>query len=72
MNLTHQQPNIDKIYICAEDPYEAKFQFLINKQESSDLKLFIDSKAFVEYSNNMNDIYKNFEEYIPPQKNVKY
>ena len=68
MNLTHQQPNIDKIYICAEDPYEAKFQFLINKQESSDLKLFIDSKAFVEYSNNMNDIYKNFEEYIPPKK----
>ena len=72
MNLTHQQPNIDKIYICAEDPYEAKFQFLINKQESSDLKHFIDSKAFVEYSNNMNDIYKNFEEYIPPKKNVKY
>ena len=68
MNLTHQQPNIDKIYICPEDPYEAKFQFLINKQESSDLKLFIDSKAFVEYSNNMNDIYKNFEEYIPPKK----
>ena len=68
MNLTRQQPNVDKIYICAEDPYEAKFQFLISKQESSDLKHFIDSKAFVEYSNNMNDIYKNFEEYIPPKK----
>ena len=36
--------------------------FLINKRESTGLKHFNDSKAFIEYSNDMNDIYKNIEE----------
>ena len=31
------------------DPYEAKYQFLINKQESTRLKHCNDSKAFIEY-----------------------
>ena len=34
-NLLNQQPDIDKIYLYAEDPYEAKDQFLINKKEST-------------------------------------
>ena len=33
-NLINQQPDIDKIYLYAKDPYEAKYQFLINNQES--------------------------------------
>ena len=45
-----------------------KYQFLINKQKSIGLKHFNDSKAFIEYSNNMNDIYKNSEEYNPSKK----
>ena len=28
-NLINQQPDIDKIYLYAKDPYEAKYQFLI-------------------------------------------
>ena len=28
-------PNIDKIYLYAKDPNEAKYQFLINKREST-------------------------------------
>ena len=47
----------------AKDPYEAKYQFLIYKGESTGLKHFNDSKAFIEYSNNMVDIYKNIEDY---------
>ena len=46
-----QQPDIDKIY-----PYEIKYQFLINKRESTDSKHLNDSKAFIEYSNNMEKI----------------
>ena len=61
-NLINQQPDIDEIYLCAKDPYEAKYQFLINKQERTGLKHFNDSKSFIEYSNDMDDIYKNIEE----------
>ena len=34
-NLISQQPDIDKMYLYAKDPYEAKYQFLINKLESA-------------------------------------
>ena len=51
------------IYLYAKDPYEEKYQFLINKQESTGLNHVNDPKAFIEYSNDMDDIYKNFEEY---------
>ena len=44
-------------------PCEAKYQYLINKRESTGLKHFNDPKAFIEYSNNMQDVYKNIEEY---------
>ena len=69
-NLISQKPGIDKIYLYAKNPYEAKYWFLINKRESTGLKHFNDSKAFIEYSNDMDDIYKNIEEYNP-NKNVK-
>ena len=47
----------------AKDPYEAKYQFVINKRESTGLKHFNDPKAFTEYSNDMQNVYKNIEEY---------
>ena len=43
-------------------------KFLINKRQSKFLKHFNDSKAFIEYSNDMNDIYKNIEGYNPSKK----
>ena len=54
--------DIDKIYLYAKDPYEAKYQFLINKRESTELKYFNDPKAFIEYSNDMQDVYKYINE----------
>ena len=48
-NLINQQPDTDKIYLYAKDPYEAKYQFSINKRESTGLKNFNDSKAFIDY-----------------------
>ena len=47
----------------AEDPNEAKYQFLINKRESIGLKHINDPIAFIEYSNDIQDVYKNIEEY---------
>ena len=46
-----------------KDPYEIKYQFLINKRESIGLKHFNDPKAFIDYSNDMQDFYKNIDEY---------
>ena len=67
-NLINHEPDIDKIYLYVKYPYKAKYQLLIKKRESTDLKYLSDSKAFIEYSNNMNNIYKNIEEYNPNKK----
>ena len=56
------QPDIDKIYLYAKDPYESKYLYLINKREVADINHFNDSKTFVEYSNDMHDVYKNIDE----------
>ena len=63
MNLTNNQPDIDKIYLYAKDPYEAKYQYLISKREKVGLDHYDDRKAFIEYSNDMQDVYKNMDEY---------
>ena len=34
LNLINHEPDIDKIYLYAKDPYEAKYQLLINQEES--------------------------------------
>ena len=46
-NLISHQPYIDKIYLYAKDPYEAKYKLLINKRESAGLKHLNDSKACI-------------------------
>ena len=46
----------------AKDLYEAKYQFLINKHESTGLKHLNDSEAFIDFWNDMHDNYKNIEE----------
>ena len=42
LNLIENQPDIDKIYLYAKDPYEAKYQFLINKREGVSINHFED------------------------------
>ena len=66
-NLISHQPDTDKNYLYAKDPYEAKHQLLIKKRENTGLKHLNDSKAFIEYLNDMN-IYKKIEEYNPNKK----
>ena len=67
--LIDNQPDIDKIYLYEKDPYEAKYQFLIKKRESVGLTHFNDSKVFIEYSNDMHDVYKNINNYNPDKEN---
>ena len=54
-----------KTYIYAKDPYKAKYQYLINKREKVGLDHYDDLKAFMEYSNDMQAVYKNIEDYNP-------
>ena len=63
-NVINEEPDIDKIYLYTKDPYEAKYQFLINKGESTGLKFF----AILD---DMNDIYKDVEKYNPNKKRKK-
>ena len=58
LNLIENQPDIDKIYLSAKDPYESKHQYLINKREGVGINRFNDPEAFIEYSNDMCDVYK--------------
>ena len=47
----------------AKDPYKSKYQFLIDKIESTGLNHFNDPKAFIENSNDMQEVSENIEEY---------
>ena len=69
LNLIDNPPDIDKIYLYAKDPYESKYQYLINKREGVSINHFKDLKAFIEYLNDMHDVYKNINDYNPDEGN---
>ena len=46
-NVVNKESDIDKIYLYAKEPYKAKYRFLIDKRQSTGLKHFNDSKAFI-------------------------
>ena len=63
LHLINNLHPIDKIYLYAKDIDEKKYQFLINKREQAGLKNLSDSKAFIEYSNNMSDALDDVNNY---------
>ena len=65
LNLIKNQTYIDETYLYAKDPYEAKYQYFINKHEKVGLSHYDDPEAFMEYSNDMQDVYKTSEDYNP-------
>ena len=69
LNLIENQPDIDKIHLHAKDLYKAKYQYLINIREKVGLKRFNDPKAFIEYSNDMCNVYRNINCYNPYKEN---
>ena len=54
---------IDKIYLYAKDTDEEKYQYLINKSEQAGIKNLNDPHAFIEYSNDMNDVLEDINNY---------
>ena len=59
---------IDKIYLYGKDLEEPKYQLLIKKREQAGIKNLKDPTAFIEYSNTMDDIYDNMEDYNKKRK----
>ena len=68
LNLINEQKDIDKIYLYAKDLSESKYEYLIKNRENAGIKYLNDSKAFIECSNTMNDIYENINNYNPNRK----
>ena len=54
---------IDKIYLYAKDIHEPKYKYLLNKRKKARIKNLNDPKAFIEYSDNMNDVLGNINNY---------
>ena len=71
LNLINNQPDIDKIYLYAKDPYEAKYQYLINKRERVGINHLIDPRAFIEYFNELHKVYAIIinDKYNPNKEN---
>ena len=67
--MIHNQQDFDKICLYAKDSCKDKYQYLTNKRESLGLKHFNDPRAFIEYSNDMHDVYKKFDSYNPDKEN---
>ena len=69
LNSIQKDSNItDKIYLYAKDLKEPKYQLLINKREKAGINFNNDPNAFIEYSNSMDDVLSDIEDYNKKRK----
>ena len=68
LNLINEQKDIDKIYLYARDLSESKYEYLIKNRKNVGVKHLNDSKAFIECSNTMDDVYENINDYNPNRR----
>ena len=52
----------------ARDLSEPKYQFLIKRREDAGIKNVDDPSTLIEYSNSMDDVYDNIDDYNPKRK----
>ena len=55
-----QRPDIDKIYLYVKDPFESKYQLLINGREKVEIKKLKNAKAFNDHSQIIDDCFWKF------------
>ena len=63
LHLINNLHPIDKIYLYAKDIHEPKYEYLINKREQAGIKNLNDPNAFIEYSDDMNDVLDDINNY---------
>ena len=66
--IKNQQPDIDKIYLYVKDPFQSNYQLLINGREKVEIKTLKNSKAFIDYSQTIDDVHENLEVYNTTKK----
>ena len=57
--IKYQRPDIDKMYLYVKDSFESKYQLLINGREEVGIKTIKSLKAFIHYSQTIDDVYEN-------------
>ena len=63
LHLINNFHPIDEIYFYTKDTDDKKYQYLINKREQAGIKNLNDPHAFIEYSNDMNDVLEDINNY---------
>ena len=63
LHLINNLHLIDKIYLYAKDIQETKYEYLIDKREQARVKNLNDLHAFMEYSDDMNDVLDHINNY---------
>ena len=73
LNLIKEQDYcdvIDKIYLCAKDLSEPKYEYLIKKRKDAGIKNVNNPNAFIVCSNTMEAVYEDIGNY-KPKRNIK-
>ena len=60
--MKHHWSYIDKIYSYIKDPFKSKYQLLINGREKVGIENLKNPKAFIDYSQTIDDVYEDLED----------
>ena len=66
--IKNQRPDIDIVYLHVKDPFKSKYQLLINGRQEVGIKRLKNPKAFIDYSQTIDDIYEKLKEYFQQRK----
>ena len=55
--IKHQRPDFDKIYLYVKDPFQSKYQLIINVWEKVGTEILENPKAFIDYSQTIDGVY---------------
>ena len=69
INNLHDTNPIDKIYLYSKDLREPKYEYLINNRVNAGIKNLNDPFAFIEYSDDMKDVYADISNYNKNREN---
>ena len=65
--IKNQQPDTDNINLYVKDPFKSKYQLLINGKDKR-IKKLKNPKAFIDYSQTIDDVYEKLQDYNPTKK----
>ena len=66
--IKNQRPDIDKIYLHVKYLFESRYQLFINGRKKIGIKKFKNPKTFIDYSQIIDYVSQNLEDYNPTKK----